>query len=212
MSAELKVLIVDDSPVVRVGLKALLATDSSLTVVGEAGDGDAAIAASVELSPDVVLLDVRMPGRDGLSVVSEIASRSTVLMLTFSDEPHVIQKALADGARGYLVHGTFDASSLGHMIRAAAAGSGAFSGPAMEVLLGGAVAARPVDRSALGLSERQAEVMSLIAEGRSNRDIAKQLFLAEKTVKNHINQIFAVLGVTSRAEAIVLWLNPDSSG
>lgn len=209
MSDRLRVLLVDDSPVVRVGLKALLATDPGLEVVGEAGDGDAAVAATAQLSPDVVLLDVRMPGRDGLSVVRELAASTSVLMLTFSDEPHVIQQALKDGAVGYLVHGTFDANSLGHMVRAAVAGSGSFSGPALQVLLNGAPAATgEVDRSGLGLSERQAEVMALIAEGRSNRDIAKELFLAEKTVKNHINQIFAVLGVTSRAEAIVLWLDP----
>ncbi len=212
MSSHLRVLLVDDSPVVRVGLKALLATDPSLEVVGEAGDGDAALAAADRLDPDVVLLDVRMPGRDGLSVVRELAASAKVLMLTFSDERHVIQQALADGASGYLVHGTFDADSLGHMIRSAAAGSGSFSGPALQVLLSGQGTASDVpDRSSLGLSERQAEVMDLIAQGRGNRDIAKELFLAEKTVKNHINQIFAVLGVTSRAEAIVLWLDPTGS-
>ena len=212
MSSHLRVLLVDDSPVVRVGLKALLATDPSLEVVGEAGDGDAALAAADRLDPDVVLLDVRMPGRDGLSVVRELAASAKVLMLTFSDERHVIQQALADGASGYLVHGTFDADSLGHMIRSAAAGSGSFSGPALQVLLSGQGTASDVpDRSSLGLSERQAEVMDLIEQGRGNRDIAKELFLAEKTVKNHINQIFAVLGVTSRAEAIVLWLDPTGS-
>lgn len=210
MSAPLRILLVDDSPVVRAGLKTLLATDADLTVVGEAGDGDAAISAAQELQPDVVLLDVRMPGRDGLSAVRELVTHATVVMLTFSDEPHVIQQAINDGARGYLVHGTFDATSLGHMVRSAAAGSGSFSGPALDVLLTGGPlpAATDADRSGLGLSERQAEVMSLIAEGRSNRDIAKELFLAEKTVKNHINQIFAVLGVANRAEAIVLWLDP----
>lgn len=205
-----QLLLVDDSPVVRVGLKALLSLDAGIEVVGEAGDGDAAIRLAQQIDPDVVLLDVRMPGRDGLSAVAELAEMSTVVMLTFSDEPEVIQQALRDGASGYLVHGTFDAQSLAAMVRAAAAGSGSFSGPALDVLRGGGrVPSVTEARSGLGLSSRQVEVMDLIAAGKGNREIAKELFLAEKTIKNHINQIFASLGVTTRAEAIVLWLDPS---
>lgn len=208
-----RVLMVDDSPVVLAGLRALIALDPELQIVGEAGDGDAALREAAVSQPDVVLLDVRMPGRDGLSVVKELAGAAAILMLTFSDEPAVIRQALRDGASGYLVHGTFDAESLGTMIRAAAAGSGSFSGPALDVLRSGlAEPPSPVDRSGLGLSARQVEVMDLIAAGKDNRAIAKELFLAEKTVKNHINQIFAALGVTSRSEAIVLWLGHNRAG
>lgn len=210
----LRVLVVDDSPVVRMGLRALLATEDDLEVVGEAGDGNEALELAAELAPAVVLLDVRMPVRDGVSVITELAETATVIMMTFTDESHVIHEALNRGASGYLVHGTFDAQFLAAMIRQCAAGAGAFSGPALVALRGGSgqrstkspdPAPGEVPRSTT-LSRRQAEVMELVAGGRSNQQIAAELFLAEKTVKNHINAIFAELGVETRAEAIVLWL------
>lgn len=203
------VLIVDDSPVVRAGLRALIGTEADLSVAGEASNGDEAVRMAAATRPDVILLDVRMPHRDGLSVVAELAGRSAVLMLTFTDDAGVISRALGAGAVGYLVHGTFDASALSHMIRGAAAGIGAFSGPALTALRTTAAAVespyglRDGDHS---LSPRQVEVMDLVAQGRSNSDIARSLFVAEKTVKNHINQIFAALGVTTRAEAIAAWV------
>lgn len=216
----LRLLVVDDSPVVRMGLLALLSTEDDLEVVGEARDGDEAIAMASDLDPDVILLDVRMPTRDGVSVITELAEGSIVIMMTFTDEDHVIHEALSRGASGYLVHGTFDATFLAAMIRQCAAGAGAFSGPALAALRGGAgqvpaeggaAAASPGGNMgspgrAGSLSRRQIEVMELMADGRSNQQIATDLFLAEKTVKNHINAIFAELGVGSRAEAIVLWL------
>lgn len=221
MSTSLRILIVDDSPVVRMGLKALLSTEGDLEVVGEAGDGDEALAVTAEVEPDVVLLDVRMPRRDGVSVTTELSATATVIMMTFTDEAHVIQDALRRGASGYLVHGTFDAQFLASMIRQCAAGAGAFSGPALTALRGGAstsagppLPSSPVAPAAPGagarqttaLSPRQVEVMDLVARGWTNQHIAAELFLAEKTVKNHINAIFAELGVESRAAAIVLWL------
>lgn len=219
MSASLRVLLVDDSPVVRMGLKALLSTEDDLEVVGEAGDGDEAIARANEVSPDVILLDVRMPNRDGVSVTTELSAMATVIMMTFTDESHVIQDALRRGASGYLVHGTFDAQFLASMIRQCAAGAGAFSGPALAVLRGespgNGQASTSTSRAsadagtgvgATRLSPRQVEVMELVAQGRTNQQIATELFLAEKTVKNHINAIFAELGVQSRAEAVVFWL------
>lgn len=209
----ISILIVDDSSVVRLGLRALIETEPDLVVCGEAGDGEQALRSCELLQPTVVLLDVRMPRRDGLSVVAELSARSAVVMLTFTDETAVINDALTSGAVGYLVHGTFDGSSLAHMIRSAAAGVGAFSGPALTALRswasnsGTSGGLRVSDHP---LSARQAEVMELIAAGRSNAQIAGQLFLAEKTVKNHINQIFAALNATSRSEAIALWIGTDS--
>lgn len=214
----LRILVVDDSPVVRMGLRALLSTEDDLEVVGEAGDGDEAIALAADVDPDVALLDVRMPTRDGVSVITELAEQATVIMMTFTDESHIIQEALSRGASGYLVHGTFDAQFLAAMIRQCAAGAGAFSGPALAALRGGSIATpteshTPSRGAKAGggsrtteLSPRQIEVMNLVADGRSNQQIAAELFLAEKTVKNHINAIFAELGVESRAEAIVWWL------
>ncbi|KGN38313.1 response regulator [Knoellia subterranea] len=203
-----RVGIVDDSDIMRRGLLALLGTDPEIDVIGQAGDGDEAIELVKNERPDVLLLDVRMPRRDGLSIVKEIADQTRILMLTFTDDDASIQRALADGAAGYLIHGTFDADSLAHMVRATASGAAPFSQAALRAVQQGPVSgsAPASDQDPLGLSPRQAEVMDLIAEGRSNSDIAGHLFLAEKTVKNHINQIFAILGVTSRAEAIVRWL------
>ena len=198
--------VVDDSDIMRKGLVTLLETDAGLEVVGQAADGDEGLDLVRRTSPDVLLLDVRMPRRDGLSIVGEVATLTRVLMLTFTDDDASIRRALADGAAGYLIHGTFDADSLAHMVRAAASGAAPFSDAALRALPRGSTAA-PETRDALGLSVRQVEVMDLIAQGRSNGDIAGHLFLAEKTVKNHINQIFAVLGVSTRAEAIVRWLH-----
>jgi DNA-binding NarL/FixJ family response regulator len=198
--------VVDDSDIMRKGLLALLGTDPGLDVVGQAGDGNEALALVHASRPDVLLLDVRMPRRDGLSIVKEVAGLTRVLMLTFTDDDATIHRAMSDGAAGYLVHGTFDAESLAHMVRATASGAAPVSDVALRAIQRGAVPPAPQPLGDLGLSTRQSEVMDLIAQGRSNSDIAKHLFLAEKTVKNHINQIFAVLGVTTRAEAIVCWL------
>jgi DNA-binding NarL/FixJ family response regulator len=198
--------VVDDSDIMRRGLLALLGTDPGLEVIGQAGDGDEALALVRASRPDVLLLDVRMPRRDGLSVVKEIAGLTRVLMLTFTDDDLSIHRALSDGAAGYLIHGTFDAESLAHMVRATASGAAPVSDGALRAIQRGGPAPAQAPPDDLGLSTRQAEVMDLISEGRSNTDIATHLFLAEKTVKNHINQIFAVLGVTTRAEAIVRWL------
>ncbi|MGL4178355.1 MAG: response regulator, partial [Dermatophilaceae bacterium] len=190
-----RVCVVDDSAVMRRGIRSLVETDEQLEVVGEAGDGEEALRVVHEAKPDVVLLDVRMPTRDGLSVVRDLSSTAHVLMLTFSDESEVIRRALEEGAIGYLVHGTFDAEGLAAMVRAAAEGTGTLSGPALAALLGGHT--RPVAPTRHLLSERQAEVMDLIAAGKANGVIARELFVSEKTVKNHINQIFPKLGVTT---------------
>lgn len=209
MTDRIKALIVDDSAVVRRGVRTLLELDDDIEVVGEAGDGDAALALAAETQPDIVLLDVRMPRRDGLSIIAELAQAARVLMLTFSDESHVIHQAMAAGATGYLVHGTFDADSLAATVRSAASGMAALSGPALSAMLAPAQA-EPVngaDRAGKwGLSLRQAEVMDLIAQGSSNREIAKALFLTEKTVKNHINQVFSKLDAANRGQAIATWL------
>ncbi|HYO19474.1 MAG TPA: response regulator transcription factor [Dermatophilaceae bacterium] len=204
-----KVLIVDDSDVVRMGLRSLLEAGAGLMIVGEARNGEQAVELTRKLQPDVVLLDVRMPHRDGVSVVGEISEFATVIMLTFSDEPEVVRGAVAAGASGYLVHGMFDAGTLAQTVRGAASGNGAFTAGALDAL-------RPSLRlppTATGLragdhdlTQRQVEVMEVIAAGRTNPQIAHDLCVSEKTVKNHINQIFARLGVGSRAEAIAVWL------
>lgn len=205
------VLIVDDNVMVRNGLRSLLESSDLIDVVGEASDGIQAEAMVRALRPEVVLLDVRMPRRDGVATAQVIAELTTVIMLTFTDEPEHIRSAVAAGASGYLVHGSFDAGSLVQTVRGAVLGGGAFSRQAIDALRQGATAPDPAKamqerRDRFGLSERQAELMELIARGMNNGEIASTLFLSEKTVKNHINGIFGKLVVTSRAEAIALWL------
>lgn len=206
------VLIADDNPVVRQGLRGLLDLEDTVHVVGEAWDGQGAIDLSRKLLPDVVLLDVRMPRRDGVSALADIVPYSRVLMTTYTDDPTVVREAVAYGASGYLVHGEFGVGELLAGIHAVAKGGGMFSAPAVEALRSSVDLQKPqrtVDPESvgvvLGLSARQSEVMSLIADGLSNPEIAKHFFLSEKTVKNHINRIFAALGVTRRAEAIARW-------
>lgn len=199
------VLVVDDNPVVRSGLLALLSVDPRLAVVGEAGTGEQAVDAVRRMRPDVTLLDIRMPRRDGLSAAREVSSLTKIVMTTFTDTPEAIHDAVAAGAVGYLVHGTFAESDLVACVIAAAAGSGVFGSPALAALRAGRPDAKR-QRPTHGLSPRQVEIMELIASGHNNRVIAAELYLAEKTVKNHINHIFASLGVSTRAEAVALWL------
>ncbi len=204
-TATISVLVVDDNPVVRSGLLALLELDHRLKVAGEASNGEQAVQMARALRPDVTLLDVQMPRRDGISAARELADLTHVLMTTFSDTPQVIHAALDAGAIGYLVHGTFAEDELVACVLAAASGNGVFGAPAMAALRSGREPVTP-QRPEHDLSPRQVEIMDHIASGSSNADIARTLYLAEKTVKNHVNHIFGRLGVRSRAEAVALWL------
>jgi DNA-binding NarL/FixJ family response regulator len=215
--APVTVLVVDDNAVVRSGLCGLLNVSDDIHVVGEAWDGERAVELTRALLPDVVLLDVRMPRRDGVSAAREISALSRVLMMTFTEDHQVIRDAFDAGACGYLVHGGFDAADLVAGILAVARGSGIFSLEALRALRSTPVArdvvsAQPAPPPDLGLSQRQTEIMELIAAGLSNGEIAERCFLSEKTVKNHINRIFAGLGVRTRSEAIALWFRSSDGG
>lgn len=218
-----RVLVVDDNLVVRSGLISLLEA-SGIQVVGQAGDGRTAVELAERLRPDLVLLDVQMPLLDGVAA-AELLSRTTrVIMLTYTDDPKVVRTAIGNGAVGYLVHGSFTAEELTSAVHDAVGGAHPFSQVAVSALVGAvrektgqdappepAVAADERDRAApdtgrFGLSAREAEVMELIVRGCSNSEIAGRLFLAEKTVKNHVNRIYAKLGVTSRSAAIAQWI------
>jgi len=209
-AAPVTVAIVDDNAVVRMGLRSLVEASPRLTVVGEAADGEAAVRLVRETVPDVVLLDVRMPRRDGVQVAAEVRAWTKVLMLTYADSPEIVRSAVDAGASGYLVHGRFAAHELERSVLAVADGTLVLSEPAAAALRASWAAepARPERpaRPDLGLSERQTEIMELIAAGRSNAAIASTCYLSEKTVKNHVNHIFARLGVRTRAEAVSLWL------
>ncbi|MET9729148.1 response regulator transcription factor [Streptomyces sp. NPDC006458] len=235
----LRVIVADDNPVVRAGLAALLSDREDITVVAQAADGGEACEAAARHAPDVVLLDVRMPGLDGLSALPHLVRLAPVLMLTYSRESETVQEALRRGAVGYLVHGEFTTDELVTAVRDVKRGRPHFTASAGAVVLaqlrGGATAmideqapsnTRDIkpqnlsqlqaavrqsttsgpDRAGYRLSSREAEIMDLIASGMTNHQIAAACFISEKTVKNHINRIFAKLHSTTRGEAAAKWL------
>lgn len=209
----IRVLIADDNAVIRGGVRALLeAEGGDIEVVGEAATGKEAIARAEELQPDVVLLDIRMPVMDGVEAAGQLSDRFRVMMLTYSDDEPMVVGAIRAGASGYLVHGRFDPDELARSIRELAAGRQVLS-PAVAPIVfdavrrgvppgGGGAPATGVD----ALTEREREVMALIARGLANKAIGQELFISEKTVKNHIRNIYEKLGAGSRAEATAQWL------
>ncbi|HLH25337.1 MAG TPA: response regulator transcription factor [Chloroflexota bacterium] len=209
----LRILIVDDNFVVRGGLRSSLELTNDLVVVGEAADGYEGVRLAEELLPDLVLTDIRMPGLDGIAAtrrLTEIAPNIRVLVLTWSEDvQHLIQAVLA-GAKGYLVHGTFTPEELTQAVRTICAG-GALITPALAPALLELVretATRPLPAGtaestrASSLTPRELEVLELVRGGLSNRAIAERLCIEEKTVKNHINNIYSKLQFRSRYEAI----------
>lgn len=219
-----RVLIADDNPVVRAGLAALLATTEDLEVVAEAVDGREALVLTRRHSPDVVLLDVRMPGVDGISALPHLVRLATVLMLTYSQETDIVREALLLGAGGYLVHGEFTSDDLVRAVRDVRRGRTHFTPTAANALVAELRSSSQQQRSVgqsserihnsvvFGLSSREVEIMDLIASGMNNQRIAAACFISEKTVKNHINRIFAKLQSTTRSEAIARWLGTARPG
>jgi DNA-binding NarL/FixJ family response regulator len=206
MTEAIRVLIVDDNQVVRMGLRSLLDADPAIDVVGEADNGNDGVRLNAELDPDVVLCDVRMPGLDGVGAAAQMSPTTNVVMLTYSDDLDVIRGAMAAGAKGYLVHGSHQSDEIVAAVVSAARGSSVLGPAAAAALLsdsGRHTAERP---HADLLTAREVEVMDHVAAGLTNREIARTCFLAEKTVKNHLNNIFPKLAVTTRAEAVSLWL------
>ena len=199
-----RVVVVDDHPVVRGGLVALFDTLDGIEVAGEAQDGEGALREVAVLRPDVVVMDLRMPGLGGVEATRRITDEYpgvAVLVLTMFDEDALISDALAAGARGYLLKGASQ-GEIERAIRAVASG---------DVILSAGVAARvmhrlagPASARALPqLTPRELEVADLIAAGLSNQAIAERLIFAPKTVGNHVSAIFLKLGVATRAQAIV---------
>ena len=204
-AATVRVGIADDNAVVRMGIRSLLATADDITVVGEAGDGAAAVTLARTAKPDVMLLDVRMPRQDGVSAAPDVAQHATVLMLTYAESPEIVSAAVKAGARGYLVHGHFTENDLLSAVRMAARGTGTFSAQAVAALSNPSPSKATL-ASRYGLSEREADVMELMAQGAANGEIARALYISEKTVKNHINRIFTKLQANNRGHAVSLWL------
>ena len=207
MTDTIRILVADDHAGFRAGVRALLATMPGITLVGEASDGREAVERAGEVQPDVVLMDLAMPGLDGLAATRQIVDTSphiAVLALTMAEDDAAVFEALRAGARGYLMKGA-DRGALERAIRAVASGEAIF-GPATARRLMAFFASPlpPYARNAFPeLTEREREILELIARGLSNQQIVDRLVLSPKTVRNHVSNIFSKLQVRDRAEAIV---------
>jgi DNA-binding NarL/FixJ family response regulator len=198
----IRVLVADDHAVVRSGLGQLLATAPDLELAGEASDGEAAVAAAESSGADVILMDISMPGLDGVEATRRIVARdpdAKVVMLTSFADNRKILDALEAGASGYLLkHAGPD--ELLNAIRAAAAGEAPLDPKAARALLD----SRRMPSADKALSAREQEVLRLVAQGLANKQIARRLAISERTVKAHLTSIFARLGVSDRTQA-ALW-------
>ncbi|HLJ08557.1 MAG TPA: response regulator transcription factor [Acidimicrobiia bacterium] len=201
-----RLLIVDDHPVVRQGLRAFLATRADFDVVGEAGDGEAAVAEAARLRPDVILMDLVMPGLDGLEAIGRIRAAdpaARILVLTsFASEEQVLP-ALRRGAAGYLLKDAAPAE-LEAAIRAVHRGDGLLDPAVTRTVLAEVVRPEPgaaADQGLEALTPREREVLGLLGRGMTNAAIARELFVAEKTVKTHVSSILAKLRLADRTQA-----------
>jgi DNA-binding NarL/FixJ family response regulator len=205
----LRVVVADDQRAVREALATVLDVVPGIVVVGQAADGEEAVRLGLELSPDVVLMDLRMPNVDGVAATRRIAAErpavKVVVLTTFADDVSILS-ALQAGAVGYL---TKDAGreQIALAVRSAAAGQSVLDPAAQNALLRAAVTAGPAASAEPAplpddLTPREADVLRAIAAGRTNREIAAELYIAEVTVKSHVNHLFAKIGARSRAEAV----------
>jgi DNA-binding NarL/FixJ family response regulator len=205
MDEPIRILVADDHAGFRSGVAALLGTQTGLALVGEAETGDDAVAQALLLQPDVVLMDLSMPGLDGIAATRRIVDTSphiAVLVLTMADNDAAVFDALRAGARGYLLKGA-DRAELTRAIRAVASGEAIF-GPDVARRLMTYFATTPIRAPAFpDLSDRELEILDLIARGMSNQQIVDRLVISPKTVRNHISNIFSKLQVRDRAEAVV---------
>jgi DNA-binding NarL/FixJ family response regulator len=200
-----RVLVVDDHPVFRKGLCATLTEIADVEVVGAVADGAQAVAAARELRPDVVLMDLAMPVMDGRTACQIITTEMptvAVLVLTMSDDPDSISAALNAGARGYLLKGA-DEATIVRALATVSAGDLHLSRPAAQHVLAALSGKNtPTPRSFPQLSTRETEILDLVAQGKGNAIIARDLFLSDKTVRNHISNILTKIGAADRTEAI----------
>jgi DNA-binding NarL/FixJ family response regulator len=200
----IKVLIVDDHEVVRLGIASLL-TDSDITVVGDVGTGEAAISAVKKLKPDVVLLDVRIPEMDGLTVLGRLRMEDAslkILMLSTYDNPTYVARAVALGANGYLLKSTSRADLVA-AIRKAAGGEDAWTRDELRRVTGALATPRMAGEIEVPLTQRESEVLRQLAHGLTNKEIGQALGISYETVKEHVQHILRKIGVNDRTQAAV---------
>ncbi len=197
----IRVLIVDDHPVVRDGVAAVLAAHDDMVVSGSVGSAEAMFEALGRVTPDVVLLDLALPGIGGLEAVARIGRSQGPPVIVFSahDDDEAMVEAIRSGAKGYVVKGA-PAAEITAAIRSAATGGSYFQGAAADALAAAVRGGRPPDV----LTPREREVIRLVGEGLSNKQIAKRLGIAERTAKFHVQQIMGKLGAENRAQAVAL--------
>lgn len=211
---KIRIMLVDDQTILRAGLAGLLNRNPDMTVVGEAGNGQEAVAMAEQLAPDVILMDVRMPVMDGVSATREMVKRGVtagIIILTTFDDDAYIYEGISAGARGYLLKDA-EYDELSHAIRVVARGE-ALLQPQVTArvlkefsrLAGQSAPARPKAKPlAEPLTERETEVLRLIVSGATNQDIAEQLHIGLGTVKHHVRAVFAKLGARDRVQAVLM--------
>jgi NarL family two-component system response regulator YdfI len=203
----IKILIADDHLIIRQGLRMILETETDFEVVGEASDGAEALRLCAELFPNVVLMDLRMPGMDGLTAIEKLRASQpeiAVVILTTFNEDNLMFRGLQAGARGYLLKDT-DRATLFDTIRAAARGETLLKPEIMQRVLSHAgLTSVPEDHLFVELTERELEVLKAVARGERSKEVAAHLGISERTVKAHLASIYGKLGVDSRAAAIAV--------
>jgi len=205
MKDTVRVLIVDDHPLFREGMRGRLDRMDDIAVVGEASDGDEAVRLSRELEPHIVLMDIKMPGLNGIEATREILRTNTrvgVLMLTMFEDDDSVFAAMRAGARGYLLKDS-GGEGVVHAIRAVTSGEAVFGPGVAERIIGFFSVPRSAQRAFPELTEREEEILVLVARGKSNQEIAAQLFVSVKTVRNHVSNILLKLQVADRAQAVI---------
>lgn len=207
--SDIRVLVADDHPVVREGIAAMLRAEPDLEVVGEAGSGAEAVAQTQRLDPDVVLMDLRMPGLDGAEATAQITTHTStarVLVLTTYDTDADIVRAVEAGATGYLLKDT-PRQQLADAVRAAARGETVLAPPIAAKLVGQLRSgAAPQQPPGPHLTERELQVLALVAEGYTNGEVGRALSIGESTVKTHLLKAFSKLGVDDRTRAVTVAL------
>lgn len=200
----IKIIIVDDHAIFREGLKSILARDAELSVVGEADNGDKALAQVLKLQPDVVLMDINMPygGLQALVDILQKVPEMKILMLSISEKEEDLHEAVKAGARGYIIKGV-SVEELVNSIKLVAAGSVIFTPIMAGKLLDDFAAPQKKSRNNVMLTERELEVLKLVAEGGTNKEIAARLFVSEPTVKTHLRNILSKLHLKNRSQAAV---------